>query len=92
MRRNELKIGLFCVFENVNPGFDPSHEEACHAAYITSTDSAERFQARNEPGPGKIARNHSQTENAHFKKGGTTTLSRDAREVAGFREAKYARL
>ncbi len=73
-------MGLFCVFENVNPGFDPSHEETCRAAYITSTDSAERFQARNEPGPGKIAQNHSQTENTLGKKGGTTTASRDVRD------------
>ncbi len=73
-------MGLFCDFENVNPGLSPLHEETCHAAYITSAHSIECFQARNQPGPGKNAQNHSQTENALFEKGGTTTPSRDARE------------
>ncbi len=63
----------------MNLDFEPSHEGACHAAYITSALSTRSFQAQNQPRLRKIARNHSQTENAPWKKGGTTTLSRDAR-------------
>ncbi len=50
---------------------------------IIESPSSKPGQAHNQPRPWKTAQNHTWTENTVHKKGGTTTLDRDARDPGG---------
>ncbi len=79
VRRKSPRMNRFPQSENPISQNTRSHEATLHPANITPTVFTRPGQAQNQPGPGKIAQNNTQTENALSKKGGTTTLSRDAR-------------